>query len=69
MVSLEYMNRSSKRGIFLSSVLLFSLIIILNPTNVFADEITIKNMSFEETTILELTNEAQRRKLVLLEFG
>ena len=58
MVSLEYMNRSSKRGIFLSSVLLFTLVMISNPTNVFADEIIIKNISFEETTILELTNES-----------
>ena len=52
------MNRSSKRGIFLSSVLLFTLIIMLDPIAAFADEITIKNISFEETTILELTNES-----------
>ena len=52
------MNRSSKRGIFLSSILLFTLVTILNPTNAFADEIIIKNISFEETTILELTNES-----------
>ena len=52
------MNRSSKRGIFLSSILLFTLVTILNPTNAFADEIIIKNFSFEETTILELTNES-----------
>ena len=58
MFNLDYMNKSSKRGIFLSSVLLFTLVIILNPTNAFADEIIIKNISFEETTILELTNES-----------
>ena len=58
MVSLKCMNRSSKRGVLLSSVLLFAFIITLNPTNAFADEIIIKNMSFEETTILQLTNES-----------
>ena len=52
------MNKSSKRGIFLSSVLLFGLIVILNPVNAFADEINIKDLSFEETTILELTNDS-----------
>ena len=57
---LEYMNRSSKRGIFLSSVLLIALIIMVNPTNVFADDINIKNITLEETTILEVTNESNQ---------
>ena len=58
MAKLEYMYKSSKRGIFLSSVLLFSLIMFLMPSQVFADDINVKNMSLEETTILELTNES-----------
>ena len=56
MINSEYMNRSSKRGIFLSSVLLLGLITILHPA--YADEVIMNNLSFEETTILELTNES-----------
>ena len=59
MIGLECMSKSSKRGIFLSSVLLLSLIVILTPTNAYADEINVKNLSLEETTILELTNESK----------
>ena len=54
------MNRSSKRGIFLSSVLFISLTILLNPTNAFAEDVEIKDITFEETTILELTNESEQ---------
>ena len=57
MSGLEYMNGFPKGGIFLSSTLLFSLIVVLTLPNVYADEVVIKNISLEETTILELANE------------
>ena len=50
------MNRSSARGIILSFALLFSAIVILFPSNVYADEVSITNVALEETSILELTN-------------
>jgi len=44
-----------KKGILLSIVLLFSLSIIILPSNVYA-EVDVKSISFEETTIIEVTN-------------
>jgi len=58
MANLHYMNRSSKRGIFLSTILLFSIIIITFPSNVYADEVSVKSFAFEETTIIEITNDS-----------
>jgi len=52
------MNKSSTRGIFLSIILLFSIVVILIPSNVYAEEINVKSFSFEETTIIEFTNDA-----------
>jgi len=53
---LNYMNKSSRRGIFLSITLLFSIILVSIPLNVNAEEINVKSFSFEETTIIEFTN-------------
>jgi len=58
--SLTYMNKSSTRGIFLSIILLFSLILIAIPSNAYAEEINVKSISLEETTIMILTNDSNR---------
>jgi len=50
------MNRSSARGIILSSALLFSIILIMIPSNVYADEVSVTSVALEETSLLELTN-------------
>jgi len=52
------MNKSSTRGIFLSITLLFSIILIAIPLNVYAEEINVKSFAFEETTIIEVTNDS-----------
>jgi len=54
------MNRSSTRGIFLASALLFSIVLITFPSNVYAEEITVTSIALEETTILELTNDSDK---------
>ncbi len=53
------MSNSSTRGIFLSVVLLFSITIIIIPSNAYAEEINVKSFAFEETTIIELTNDSK----------
>jgi len=60
MNKLNYMNKSSRRGIFLSTTLLFSIIFISIPLNVYAEEINVKSFAFEETTIIEFTNDSDR---------
>ena len=56
MIMLKYMTKSSTRGIFLSITLLFSLLLIVIPSNANAQEINVKSFAFEETTIIEFTN-------------
>ena len=58
MANRDYMNKSSKRGIFLSITLLFSLLLIVIPSNANAQEINVKSFAFEETTIIEFTNDS-----------
>ncbi|MFQ5476280.1 MAG: biofilm-associated protein [Nitrosopumilus sp.] len=58
MTSLNYMNESSTRGIFLSIVLLFSIALVIIPSNAYAEEVDVKSFSFEETTIIEVTNDS-----------
>ncbi len=58
MANLDYMSRSSKRGIFLSIILLFSIIIITIPSNIYAEEVSVKSFAFEETTIIEIINDS-----------
>ncbi len=60
MTNSNYMNKSSVRGIFLSITLLFSLVIILIPSNAYAEEIDVKSIALEETTIIELTNNSNK---------
>ncbi len=57
-MKINYMNRSSTRGIFLSVVLLFSVVLIIFPSNVYGEEISITSIALEETTVLELTNDS-----------
>jgi hypothetical protein len=52
------MNKSSTRGIFLSITLLFSIVLIAIPSNVYAEEINVKSFALEETTIIEFTNDS-----------
>ena len=49
---------SSRRGIFLSIVLLFSIVLITFPTNVYAEKITVTSIALEETSVLEVTNDS-----------
>ncbi len=58
MQTLKNMNKSSARGIFLSVALLLSITLFTIPSNVYGDEITVKSIALEETTILELTNDS-----------
>jgi len=58
MTNFDYMNKSSRRGIFLSITLLFSIIIIAIPSNVYAEEVNVKSFAYEETTIIEITNDS-----------
>jgi len=57
MRSLNYMSRSSTRGIVLSIVLLFSITIITIPS--YAEEISVKSIALDETTVMELTNDSK----------
>lgn len=59
-MSLKYMNRSSTRGIFLSVALLFSLVLIAFPSNVYGEEISVTSLALEETSLLELTNDSTK---------
>ena len=54
------MNRSSTRGIFLATALLFSIALITLPSNVYAEEITVTSIALEETSVLELTNNSDK---------
>ncbi len=58
MANRNYMNKSSMRGIFLSITLLFSIMLLAIPSNVYAEEVNVKSFAFEETTIIEITNDS-----------
>jgi len=58
MASLNYMKKSSMRGICLSITLLFSIVLFAIPSNVYAEEINVKSFAFEDTTIIEFTNDS-----------
>ncbi len=53
------MNRSSTGGIFLSIVL--SLIMLVSIPDVYAQEITVRDITLEETVILELRNDSDKK--------
>jgi len=53
------MIRTSTRGIFLSIVVLFSIFLILIPSNAYAEELDVQSIGLDETTIITLTNESK----------
>jgi len=54
------MNKSLKKGIVLTTVMLFSVFLILIPPNTYAEEIDVKSIGLDETTIITLTNESEK---------
>lgn len=58
MLNLNYMNRSSMRGIFLSIAVLFSIVLIVFPSSAHGEEIIVNSIALEETSVLELTNDS-----------
>ena len=52
------MNKSSKRGIFLAIGILFSISLLLIPSNGYAEEINVKSIGVEKTSIITLTNDS-----------
>jgi len=52
------MNKSSKRGIFLAIGILFSISLLLIPSNGYAEEINVESVGVEKTAIITLTNDA-----------
>ena len=56
---LDFMNKSSTRGIFLSLVFLFSIVAITIHSDAYAEEIDVQSIALDETTIIELTNDIE----------
>ena len=54
------MKKSSKRGIFLSVIILFSISLMLTPLNGYAEEIDLKSVGLDKTTIITLTNDGSK---------
>jgi hypothetical protein len=50
------MYKSSKREILLATIVLFSISLILIPSNVYAEEINVESVGLDKTTIMTLTN-------------
>ena len=50
------MNKLLKKGIFLSVFALFSISLILTPSNGYAEEIDVKSIGVQETSIITFTN-------------
>jgi hypothetical protein len=50
------MKKSSKKGIILSIIVLFSMSLILTPLNGYAEEINVKSIGVEKTSIITFTN-------------
>ena len=62
------MNKSSKRGILLATIVLFSISLILIPSNAYAEEINVESVGLDKTTIMTLTN-VGTEDVKHLEFG
>jgi len=54
------MNKFTTKGMFLSIVLLFSLVIITIPINSYAEEVNVKSFSLDETTIIQVENNSNK---------
>ncbi len=53
------MNKSITRGILISSIILFSIILVIIPSDAYAAEINVKSVAFEETAIIQVTNNSK----------
>ena len=49
--------KKSSRGLLLSVILIFSVSLILIPSNGYAEEINVKSMGVEKTSIITFTND------------
>ena len=56
MESQHIMKKYITKGMFLSMVLLFSLVLITFPINSYAEEVNVKSFSLDETTIIQVEN-------------
>ena len=54
------MNMSSGRGIYLSITLLVSIGLIIIPSTVYAEEISVQSFALDETAIIEVANESDK---------
>ena len=54
------MNMSSVRGIYLSITLLVSIGLIIIPSTVYAEEISVQSFALDETAIIEVANESDK---------
>jgi len=52
------MNKSSKKGVLLATIILFSISLVLTPLNGYAEEINVKSVGVDKTTIITFTNDA-----------
>ena len=52
------MIRSSNREVFLSVIVVFSVALMLIPINAYAEEINVKGIGVDKTTIITLTNDS-----------
>ena len=50
------MKKSMTRVISISSIILFSIILVIIPSNAYAEEINVKSFAVEETAIIQVTN-------------
>ena len=53
------MKKFYKNGIFLVTVILFSISLVLTPLNAYAEEINVKSVGVDKTAIITLTNDAK----------
>lgn len=53
------MSKSTTRGILISSIVLFSIILVIIPSDVYAIEINVKSVAFKETAIIQVTNNSK----------
>ena len=54
------MKKSSKREIFLSIIVLFSISLMLTPLNGYAEEIDVKSVGLDKTTIITFSNDGSK---------
>ena len=50
------LNKSSNRGMLISTIILFSISLIIIPLEVYADEVNVTSIGIDETAIITVTN-------------